>query len=75
MDRDPAYARHMGDNANRADLARKLTVLLVGQELLTALLAEPCAYRDRCASATGLIDAMERTVDELARMGFAPSAG
>ena len=74
MNRDSADARDVGHEAKRADLARKLTVLLVGQELLTALLTEPCAYQDRYPSATDLIGAMERAVDQLARMHLTRSA-
>jgi hypothetical protein len=43
-----------------------MTVLLVGQEVLTELLLEPCPHLDPRTAAGPLLDALVRTLDELA---------
>ena len=57
----------MERDCGRANLARQLTALRLGQELLATLLSEPRMHEDGRPATVGLIDAMERAVDKIAR--------
>ena len=68
MSQDATGRRDVIQDDDRAALVRKLTAVRIGHELLTDLVADPCARMDGRRPIRPIIDSLERTVEEITQM-------